>query len=665
MSVEVGGYVLNAVLAPYIAALLVLLLHRAPAPVVAWTGVAGLAVSAFSSVVALVLVGPEGAEPFTVYWLPSFNVAFSLRADFLALAMGALVAVLSLIIGIYSVEYIGSWGAPRYWFFFCFFVGSMQTLVYANDLYTLLVGWEGTGLASYALISFYHDDRETDWVGDPGRRALGVPMWSPPTHSGIRAITFTKFADAAMLVAIGFIHAVVGTTLMDVLEPEAGGFERVLGAAQAAGALLPFLFAFYVGALAKSAQMPFHEWLVTAMTGPAPVSALIHAATMVKAGVYYALRFTPWLVSAAVATGLAAQLGAFLDALLWLVLITAFALATMALVARELKLILAYSTASQLSYMFAAVFAASLYALASQQLEAAQLGVYSGFAHLVSHAVFKAALFLAAGALIHAVHSRYITDMGGLAGSMPLTFLATLMAGLSLAAVPPFSGWWSKDAVVYVLKLAGPHYAALALVTAFLTAAYTTRMITYVFSEKPLGRRAHGHEPGWLMKGAYLALGLASLALGAAWYWAVEPALAEGFGVHPKLDPLGLAIGTLAASGGAVVGASYLAGLRPWTLIERSAVLRTLHGFLYDRWYVNAAIYRALVYPGATLAQLLRSAVEAAVDRFYHISVPRAAVETGLAARSLHQGSLPAYVAYMLLGLLTALVVAAYAGGWP
>ncbi len=662
-AMSTGEYILTAVLAPYLASVMVLLIHKAHPRVVAWTGVAGLAVSALASFLALLTAGHGEVGGFTVDWLPSFGIKFAFRADFLSLLMGLLVALLSLIIGIYSVEYIGEWGVPRYWFFFTFFVGSMLMLVYANDLYTLIVGWEGTGLASYALISFYYDDRESDWVGDPGRKALGVPMWSPPTHSGIRAITFTKFADAGMLMAIGFIHAVMGTTFMGVLEPSAHGFEHVLRAAQSSGILIPFLVAFYVGALAKSAQIPFHEWLVTAMTGPAPVSALIHAATMVKAGVYYALRFTPWLVAAAATIGVSTIVGEFYGWMLWLVLVTAFALATMAIVARELKLILAYSTASQLSYMFSAVFAAAVIAFTAHETAAVSAGVYAGFSHLLSHAVFKAALFLAAGALIHAVHSRYITDMGGLRHTMPLTFIATLLAGLSLAAIPPFSGWWSKDAVVAVVEEAGTGYAVLALVTAFFTAAYTLRMIVYVFFEKPLERKAHGHEPGPLMLSAYFVLGLTSLALGLVWYPFIEEYLAEGFGAKAPFSLQGLAIGTAIAVVGALTGSIYLLGVKVWPLIERRAVLRAIHSFLYDRWYVNALIYRILVYPGSWLALTLYRWFERAIDWFYHVGIPAATFTTGEGARSAHTGSLSLYLAYMVIGIVVALVVGLYVAG--
>ncbi len=655
----VGELVLTAVLAPYMSALLVLMVHRADWRVSAWTGVAGLLVSAVSSIVAF-MAGMHYQGEYTVAWMPSLGIYFSLRLDFLSLIMGVVVSVLSLLIGIYSVEYIGSWGAPRYWVFFTFFVGSMMLLVFANDLFTLLVGWEGTGLASYALISFYYDDRESDWVGDPGRKALGVPMWSPPTHSGIRAIVFTRLADAAMLLAIGLIHYVVGSTYMGLLEPGRDGFLKVVEMVYSSGILVPFIIAFYLGALAKSAQFPFHEWLVTAMTGPAPVSALIHAATMVKAGVYFALRFTPWLVVALASAGLASIGGMVMEWLLWVALLTAFMLASMAVVARELKLILAYSTASQLSYMFAAVFAAAVFALTHMMPEEVLIGVYGGLSHLVSHAVFKAAMFLCAGALIHAVHSRYITDMGGLRKHMPLTFTAMLLAGLSLAALPPFSGWWSKDAAVYAISLSGKIATIMALVTAVLTAAYTVRMILYVFTRAPHDKEVHGHEPSVLMWAPYLVLGIASIGLGLAWYPFIEYMLAEGIGVHVKLNVALMVIGTVSAIVGAGLGSVYLLGFKPWELIEANSFLRALHSFLYDRWYINALIYRLIVYPGHGLAHGIKATIEYAIDTGYHSVVPRLMVSIGRIVRSIQVGDVRSYLWLYFIGLIVLGLLAYY-----
>ncbi len=659
-----GEWVFTAVISPYLAALLVLLLHRAEWRVRAFTGIAGIAVSAIAATLAFT---SPAKEEFAAAWLPSLGVEFSLRVDFLSLVMGLVVSWLSLLIAIYSVEYVGKWNTVWYWFFFSFFVGSMQLLVYANDLFALLVGWEGTGLASYALISFYYDDRESEWVGDPGRKALGVPMWSPPTHSGIRAIVFTRFADGGTLVAIGLVHALLGTTSMTVLEKM---MPSVLGYAAGKEILVPFIVAFYIGALAKSAQFPFHEWLVTAMTGPAPVSALIHAATMVKAGVYYALRFTPWIVAGAAVAGLVGETSPVFNAFLWLALLTAFATATMAIAARELKLIWAYSTASQLSYMFAAVFAAAgvggaaLAAAHPGTVEAATRaleGVVGGLSHLVSHAVFKAALFLTAGALIHAVHSRYITDMGGLSKKMPYTFTAAMLAGLSLAAVPPFSGWWSKDLAVASISMAGFYAQLFALVTAVLTAAYTLRALFYVFTVKPTGRVAKGHEPGWFMRGPYLVLGLASIGLGLVWPFWVEPVIANGVGAHLETSISGMAMGTAAVFIGVGLSLIYLAGIKPWRFIERNTVLYALHRFLYDRWFINALIYRLIVYPAERLAYILRDYMELAIDTTYHLAIPAATTASGDGVREVHSGRVNRYLALLFIGVVFAMLFSVYA----
>ncbi len=662
------------------AAVLLLALLGAGWRRLAWTGVAGVVGSAVFSVAALASVLHGGVGLLSVPWVPGL-AAFSLRVDVLAGVVGVIVAVLSMLIALYSVEYIGEWGAARYWVFYSFFVASMLLLVYADSLVLMFVGWEGTGLSSWALIGFYHDDREEAWVGDPGRRALGVPMWFTPTHSALRAISFTRLGDMGMLIGLGVVYAALGSASVSGL---------LHGSALLASSLLMhgivpiWLLLFYLGALAKSAQFPFHEWLVTAMTGPTSVSALIHAATMVKAGVYYALRLTPLVAPALAAAGAAAALEGY-RWLAWLALLTAFATATMAIVARELKLVLAFSTASQLSYMLAAVFAAAAAGAVGE-------GVLGGLAHLVSHAVFKATLFLVAGAVIHAVHSRYMDDMGGLRRYMPLSFAAFLLASLSLAALPPFSGWWSKDLAVHAISLIGWRAEALALATAVLTAAYTARMLYLVFLGEP---RFHGrpHEPGWLMLGPYLALGVASLGLGLAWPLLEHLLLAAaGLGGAP-FSLRGVVYGTLAAAAGFSAILIYLRLGPPGERLLRNPLARLLHGFLYDRWLVNALIYRLVVYPGLWLARLLarfeavldaavhggfatgglgaagRAArLEARYDGLVHRELPSAAAAGSAAVRRLQTGDLRDYTAYFMAGMvlaavLSALVISFVAGG--
>ncbi|MEB3859704.1 MAG: hypothetical protein LRS43_00675, partial [Desulfurococcales archaeon] len=292
-------------------------------------------------------------------WFPWLGVTVGTFIDGLGAVMALVVGWVSLLIGVYSIKYMeGDRGYARYFFFFTFFVASMQLLVLADNLVLLFVGWEGTGIASYALIGHWYTDEERAWVGRPGRRALGKPMWFEPSHSAVRAVLFTRIGDLGLLVGLAYLYLVAGTINIPELAASPGTWIAEL----AARGILPLLLAILtLGALAKSAQFPFHEWLVTAMTGPTPVSALIHAATMVKAGVYFVLRFAPIIIAGGVAVGSSAVVVEGLtDYFLFIGVlgaITAFMLATMAIVSDEVKLIMAYSTASQIGYMFMGVAA--------------------------------------------------------------------------------------------------------------------------------------------------------------------------------------------------------------------------------------------------------------------------------------------------------------------
>jgi len=663
-----GLAALAAVASSYIATLLVILEAVAGTSwrKMAWTGVAGTASSALFSWLALL----QGEGRISYTWVPGIDVELALRVDMLSSIVGVVVATLSLLIALYSIEYIGEWGAARYWLFYSFFVASMLLLVYADDLVVMFIGWEGTGLASWALIGFYYDDRKEAWVGDPDRRRLGVPMWFTPTHSGLRALSFTRVGDMAMLIGVGLVFAVLGSTSISAVEEYS---VRLLSELNMKGLVAAWIAFFYLGALAKSAQFPFHEWLVTAMTGPTSVSALIHAATMVKAGVYFALRFTP-----AIAVGLALLHGTglgVLETMAWIALLTAFATASMALVARELKLILAFSTASQLSYMMAAVFAAVVSGDPA-------LGSLGGLAHLVSHAVFKAALFLAAGAIIHELHTRYITDMGGLRRYMPYTFVAMLLAGLGLAALPPFSGWWTKDLAVQAIARLGGGASLVALVTAVITSFYTMRMIYYVFIASPR-RGLHAKEPGALMLAPYLVLGIASLGLGVAWPW-LEHFFAEAAGLyHPQLEEHLVIYGTLAAILGVSGLALYFTRLLPLHRVEEKPLLGTLHGFLYDRWLINPLMYRLIVYPsaglshalvrlevwldtavhqglaglGARAVELLSRRTETRMDELAHIALPRSIAVMSAWVRRAQSGDVRLYLAYFMVGMVLAATI--------
>jgi NADH-quinone oxidoreductase subunit L len=409
------------------------------------------------------------------------------------------------------------------------------------------------------------------------------------------------------------------------------------------GILLPFLLFFSLGALAKSAQFPFHEWLVTAMTGPTSVSALIHAATMVKAGVFFMLRFTPifFLVGRELSLLLpsaTAQVNLYFTIIVYIGAFTAFFMATQGIVARELKLVLAFSTASQLGYMFMAAGSAGL-------IPEFANGFIATFSHLFAHGVFKAAMFLAAGAVIHTVESRYMDDMGGLSKFMKITFIATLIPALSLSGVPPLMGFWTKDnilEIVYETGLLIPFI--LAVVTAAITAFYSMRFVLKTFRTQPSERVVHMaakhelHEAHPLMLAPYTLLAIATLALGSIWiliggdfYAALTRNVlgleTNGIVFNVELNPLltGLSVGMVSVG----LALAYLTYGRPnfekrlTKQVETSRSLKGVRNFLYDRWYLNSIYYKIFVSGGRWVSSgLFKWLDTGVVDGFYHRFIP-------------------------------------------
>ncbi|MEM3870866.1 MAG: NADH-quinone oxidoreductase subunit L [Candidatus Korarchaeum sp.] len=613
---------------PFVGAVLSLILNKAGRVRDVVAVLAILASAIFSTLTLMEFLYSDKPIHISYSWINSLMISMGVYVDSLSAYMSLIVAWLSFLIAAYSLKYMeGDPGLTRYWFFFDFFVGSMLLLVLADNLILMFLGWEGTGLASYALIGHWYTDEEERCVGDIGRRALGVPMWFTPSHSGLRAIVFTRLGDVGFVLGIGVLYYLSHTFSI----PEIA--ERTVEWAQPlaqSGLLLPFLLIFSLGAFAKSAQFPFHEWLVTAMTGPTSVSALIHAATMVKAGVYFLLRFSPIFVLAAHEVHVAEpQVRAFFTSVSLIGAFTAFMMASQALVSRELKLILAFSTASQLGYMFLAIGSAGLIA----EFPA---GFIAGFSHLMSHAVFKASLFLVAGAVIHAVHSRFIDDMGGLWSLMKWSFLAMSLAALSLMGVPPFMGFWTKDSVLEVAKESGLLIPfSLAVITAGLTAFYSTRMVIRTFLTEREHHHGHYHEAHPLMLLPYLALALVSLALGIMWP-IYGPELMSSMsrnvlGIHEEFHPeVHLDLGLLALSLGIVlsgiISASllYLTERGRTTDLIRGSLGGAIHSFLYDRWFINSIYYRLIVSGFSWLSRnVFRYFDSAIIDGLYHGFIPR------------------------------------------
>ena len=596
------------------------------------------------------------------YWDYVLRIHVGVYLDGLSAIMATIVSWLSFLIDLYSVEYMkGDWGVQRYFFFISFFVGSMMLVVTASNLVLMFIGWEGTGLASYALIGHWYTDEEEYWVGVPGSRALGKPMYFEPSTSGVRAMLFTRFGDVGFLIGMAGIYALVTALNPSAASPLgiatiASEASKWVGWLASRDLLALFLFVFTLGALAKSAQSPFFEWLVTAMTGPTPVSALIHAATMVKVGVYYMLRFAPIffvgvMAAAALYPTAIQQAQAYFLLVASLAAVTVFMMASMAIVNHEFKLILAFSTAEYLGYMILAVAAGALAALAARSYAIMADAELAGLAMLLAHAIFKAALFLIAGYALHVSGSRFIDYMGSYWKYMKITGVSMWLAGLSLAAIPPFLGFFGKELVLSsVLRSGVLSLYLLATVAVVFTAAYISRLIMRVLHVPPLHHSEGEHHLGEapiLMLAPYFILALASIVLGASWYLGLGHALSLGVfetlaitalpSYVVKLDVETVTITAVALVDFVAVALVYWRRHYLYDLLQRSSALRGIYDFLFNRWYVNSAIYYLFADSFSGLSWLL-NVVNRAIDLFYHFVLPEAGSLTSRGLRALFRG---------------------------
>ena len=555
-------------------------------------------------------------------WITSLGINAGVLLDPLSVIMANVVAWVSFLIMVYSLAYMhGEEGLTRYWFFMNLFIGSMLLLVMSDNLLQLFFGWEGVGLCSYGLIGHWYKDPVDKWVGTVGEKSLNVPMAYPPSHAGMKALVVTRVGDVGLLIAIFMIYAYSGTLNFVELTKNVSW---ALPLSQL-GLLIPVALLFFWGPIGKSAQFPLHEWLPDAMAGPTSVSALIHAATMVTAGVYLAGRAGPMFYNIVLQY---AQPTFFFDAVAWVGAFTCFMAATQAVVSKELKKLLAYSTVSQIGYMMLGIGAGGL---ASQFVT----GLTAGIFHLMTHALFKAAAFLAAGAILHAVESRFMGDMGGLRNSMKITFASMVIALLALSGVPPLSGFWSKDAVLTVTVLTGQlPLLLLAWGTVALTFLYSLKVIGLVFFAPPSdhikrleAEGHHVHEAPALMWVPYLILAIATVAIGLTGP-IVESLLTHALATTttpisaalPELSPAVEQNASITASIGSLimlgVGGTfgyliYISGrLKPASIVGERGFSRTVYNFLWNRWYINPIYYRVFVYGTISAAGALKNTVE-------------------------------------------------------
>jgi len=418
-------------------------------------GIIGSAAIGFSFVCAILIFANMLGQPadqrkqaYDIYnWIStgSLSVGVSYLIDQLSIVMLLIVTGVSFFIHVYSIGYMhGDRGVFRFFTYMNLFVFAMLNLILADNYLLMFLGWEGVGLCSYLLIGFWYDRKfegvGITWTGDAGMKAFIV----------------NRIGDFAFLIGMFIVFMNFGSFNFDTV---LGGASSRFASGDSTVTWIAILF--FIGATGKSAQIPLYIWLPDAMAGPTPVSALIHAATMVTAGVYMIARSAVLYALAPTAMLIVAIIGA----------VTAIYAATMGLVQNDIKKVLAYSTISQLGYMFLAM----------------GVGAFgAGVFHLMTHAFFKALLFLGAGAIMHALHNEQdLRNMGGLKTLMPGTYKTFLLASLAIAGIPPLAGFFSKDEILSYSFASSPILWSIGAITAFLTAFYIFRLFIMAFEGKP------------------------------------------------------------------------------------------------------------------------------------------------------------------------------------
>jgi NADH-quinone oxidoreductase subunit L len=633
--------------------------RRWPGRSAGWLATLAIALSfAFSVAAFIALLGrsPEHRQVTSSLWnyavSAGLDAKLSILVDPLSVFMALVVSGVSTLIHLYSISYMTSdRGYSRFFAYLNFFVFSMLLLVLAGNFVLLIVGWAFVGAASYLLISFWY------------RRKTA-------TRAGIKAFVINVVGDVGLVFGTFFLFKHTGT--VDFLKTFAAAphvFHHNSTDLVVACLLL------LVGAFAKSAQVPLHTWLPDAMEGPTPVSALIHAATMVTAGVYLIVRMHPLFERATTAADVGAIGGA----------LTLLIAATIAIVQTDLKRVIAYSTMSQIGYM----------------IMGASVGAYSAaLFHLMTHAFFKALLFMAAGSLISAMANEQSLDrMGGFRKALPFTFVCFVIGGLALSGLPPFSGWLSKDDIIGFLDHRGGGFEILGIVGyvgALLTGIYTFRMIFRAFFGDPVPQAVeleHGHlfhadvprnpatgeeedtdvgfpgpehhiaERALPMSVAMSALAVLAVVGGALQIPGVDdaitrfldPSFADSKFVHAEVPTspawVGLIIGALISVAGILI--AYRIWVRsPGTSRSLQERFAGVHRFLFKKWYFDELIDFAVVRPSLWSGQFAQSVLERSVVGGGITGGTSGIVRAGSAAvRRAQTGFLRYYAALMVIGL--------------
>ena len=548
-------------------------------------------------------------------WIQSgtIDIGCDFLVDRLTIVMLLVVTGIGSLIHVYSIGYMSHEGG--YYRFFAYmnlFMFFMLVLVLGANFLLLFVGWEGVGLCSYLLIGFYFDKKFA-------------------TDAGNKAFIVNRIGDFGFSLAMFYIFKNFGSLDFDkVFHQAASAPEWVL---TTIGLLL------MVGACGKSAQIPLYVWLPDAMAGPTPVSALIHAATMVTAGVYMTARSWVIFTHAPGAMDVIAIVG----------ILTAFLAATIGLAQNDIKKVFAYSTVSQLGYMFVGIGSGAFSA-----------GIY----HLVTHAFFKALLFLGAGSVIHALSGEQdLRNMGGLRKKIPITFWTMVCAWVAISGVPPFSGFFSKDAILLAAYQHSPAIYWIGVVTAGMTAFYVSRAMFMTFFGSYRGK-AHPLESPAVMW-VPLAV-LAALSLVGGWLFPIQAFLKAMFpAIEEAGNPMLMYISVLAGFGG--IGLAYLMYLRkPGMADSLAQAFKAPYQLIYNKYFVDEIYSATVVRPliGGSRMVLWKGVDAGLIDGIVN-GVGARCRDVGSVLRLLQSGNIRSYATWVLFGSVALIVAMGLLGGLP
>jgi NADH-quinone oxidoreductase subunit L len=562
-------------------------------------------------------------------WIPvaALKIQAGFVVDQISAIMILIITGVGSLIHLFSVGYMSHDERPaKYFAYLNLFLFNMLVLVLGSNLLMTFVGWEGVGYCSYFLIGFWFTDREK-------------------SVAGMKAFITNRIGDAGFLIGIFLLFLTFGT--LDYSEL-AALVPQVAEHSWLAPVTLACLFLF-VGATGKSAQIPLYVWLPDAMAGPTPVSALIHAATMVTAGIYLIVRMSALFMVAPLVMGLVAWIGA----------LTALFAATIGLTQWDIKKVLAYSTISQLGYMFLAVGVGAFHA---------------GMFHLMTHAFFKALMFLGAGSVIHAMHHEQdMRKMGGLAKKMPITYLTFMAGWFAIIGMPPFAGFFSKDEILayaFFSPLGSKALWAVGLVAAVFTAFYMTRLMALTFWGKArYGAEAHPHESPSTMTLPLMVLGVLSVIGGWIGIPHVIGSILPGHPgnvfehwLEPAIHNVHLAEAPVAIEWGLMGLAVALAGLAAFMAYDFYVVHRDrpekvakslgpLHGVVDNKYYVDEGYFAFIINPVVEGSKALWVYVD--MNFIDKITYWLSDLAQGMAQliRTLQNGKTQQYALYMTLGL--------------